>query len=491
MDRRAALRLFACGGGAAVLAACAAPPSGPSTTGQASTTAPVSTATNTPPGTTASASSPTVSVTNVPTSAPGGVAVRRGGTLRVGQVGDISSLDPAVSQFVTTENTGLAYDRLIALDLHAQPMAMLAESWDLSPDYRQIKFMLRSGVQFHTGRELTSDDVKYSFTVGTGPYRFVEWAQGDHIAFERNPNYWQSSVPYLDTVRTSFFTDSQAMVTQFEGGALDLIRTPPTRDYVRLKADSHYQGISHPIVSNAYGLGANVHTPPTDNKLFRQALNWAIDRQRFVDTLLLGVGTAQDLPWSDFSPMYDASKLNVYGYDLDKAKSLLAQAGDVSRSLDFSPFPATPEGTQFAELYQGDLAKLGITLNMNKQDTPSWTAAINGLKYTGMYSEPSVNLHLTPGTLFNISAPLRPTNNNVGYSDDRYTQLIASVGSETDPVKQKQIYAQINDVLLDESFAMYLSPTPIIMLGTAGLHDVTPNAHGGWLLTTTWLDNGR
>ena len=148
--------------------------------------------------------------------------------------------------------------------------------------------------------------------------------------------------------------------------------------------------------------------------------------------------------------MYDASKLNVYGYDLDKAKFLLAQAGDVPRSLDFSPFPATPEGTQFAELYQGDLANLGITLNIIKQDTPSWTAAINGLKYSGMYFAPSVNLHLTPGTLFNISAPLRPTNNNVGYSDERYTQLIASAGSETDPSKQTQLYAQINDVLLDE-----------------------------------------
>ena len=239
---------------------------------------------------------------------------------------------------MTTENTGLVYDRLIALDLHAQPTPMLAESWDLSPDYRQIKFKLRSGVQFHTGRELTSDDVRYTFdrirdpkvglgqyalqsqwfptietpdkytvvfssdqprptmfdlfeylnigdrqtlegpdaktkAVGTGAYQFVEWAQGNHIAFERNPNYWQSGVPYLDTVRTSFFTDAQAMVTQFEGGALDLIRTPPTRDYVRLQTDSHYQGISHPIVSNAYGLGANVQSPPTDNKLVRQALN--------------------------------------------------------------------------------------------------------------------------------------------------------------------------------------------------------------------------
>ena len=56
----------------------------------------------------------------------------------------------------------MAFDRLTAYDEKLQPQPMLAESWDVSTDFKQIKLNLRKGVQFHTGRELTSEDVKWN-----------------------------------------------------------------------------------------------------------------------------------------------------------------------------------------------------------------------------------------------------------------------------------------------------------------------------------------
>ncbi|HKE92796.1 MAG TPA: ABC transporter substrate-binding protein, partial [Povalibacter sp.] len=88
-------------------------------------------------------------------------APKSGGTLRFGQIGDLVNLDPHFNQG-SSENTWLPYDRLTTYDLSFQPHPMLAESWDVNSDATQVKLNLRKGVQFHSGREMTSDDVKYS-----------------------------------------------------------------------------------------------------------------------------------------------------------------------------------------------------------------------------------------------------------------------------------------------------------------------------------------
>ena len=87
---------------------------------------------------------------------------RSGGTLRAALTADLPNLDPHINTTTAHENLFLAFDRLIQYDDQLQPQPMLAESWDLSSDLKQIKFNLRKGVQFHTGREFTSDDVKWN-----------------------------------------------------------------------------------------------------------------------------------------------------------------------------------------------------------------------------------------------------------------------------------------------------------------------------------------
>ncbi len=74
--------------------------------------------------------------------------------------------------------------------------------------------------------------------------------------------------------------------------------------------------------------------PPLDNKMVRQALFYAVDRKRFVDTLSLEFGTPQAKPWPSFSPAYEADKANQYAFDLDKARSVLNAAGVTGIELD-------------------------------------------------------------------------------------------------------------------------------------------------------------
>jgi peptide/nickel transport system substrate-binding protein len=73
---------------------------------------------------------------------------------------------------------------------------------------------------------------------GTGPFKFGEYAQGDHLSLIRNPNYWDQRKPYLDGVTFSIFANGQSMITSLEGGALDVANQPPLPDVVRLNSDS-------------------------------------------------------------------------------------------------------------------------------------------------------------------------------------------------------------------------------------------------------------
>jgi len=66
--------------------------------------------------------------------------------------------------------------------------------------------------------------------------------------------------------------------------------------------------------------------------------------------------------------------------------------------------------------------------------------------------------------------------------------LVNAVGTETDQAKLKQLYTDINDFMLDESFVIPISTNPIILIGPSNVRNMLPNLHGGWLFTETWLD---
>ena len=94
---------------------------------------------------------------------PAPEAPRRGGTLRFGNIGDFTSLEgQTIGANGAVDQLYGVWDRLIFTDASQHLQPMLAESWEVSADSRQITFKLRRGVQFHTGRELTADDVKWS-----------------------------------------------------------------------------------------------------------------------------------------------------------------------------------------------------------------------------------------------------------------------------------------------------------------------------------------
>ncbi len=509
LSRRTALRLFGGGGaGLAMLAACA--PIG-------SSTAP------TPPAGQGASSA-------FGTAPPAGVdQPKRGGTLRL-TMAEPSPLDGHVISPNVFDSVWMIYDTLTAYDENLQPQPMLAESWEVSSDSKQIKLTLRKGVQLHNGRELTSDDVvwnlqrvrdpktgvaqlanqsnwftsveapdKYTVVlrseqsrpamfdffeyfnivgkdaidstdpkarlVGTGPFAFVEYQQGDHLALKKNPNYWQSGKPYLDEVRINFSSDPQANIVQLEAGAIDLLGNPPLRDAARLKQDSRFKVLVSQTSGTYYLLAMNCVLAPTDNKVVRQALNYAVDRQRFVDSVLFkAFGEPRDLPWPPRSPAAEPAKNNVYTFDLDKAKALLAQAGASNLDLEFVYVTADPVAPDFGQIYQADLAKIGVKLKVDEVENAKFYE-INGDKaLQGNDLQAWLNARTTrdPAIFWSTQRNYRggPTTGTHAYENPELESIIAQAASEPDADKRKRMYQQTNEMVLNSCHVIQIATNP-------------------------------
>jgi peptide/nickel transport system substrate-binding protein len=539
ISRRRAIQLLGVGPGSVILAACGG-------TGQPAA----------PPANTTPAPSATISAASAPaptqaTSATAAVTPRTGGNLRALQAGDLSSLD---GHYYTTGNglsAWIIYETLTVYDDNLKPQPALAESWEQSPDGTSITLSLRKGVQFHTGRELTSDDViynlnrildfkltagiitgfvppettwtardKYTVTlttkqpwaavfdffqvlniidkvtaegpnaktqaVGTGPFTFVEWVQGDHVSYGKNKNYWQSGQPLLDGITLAIAKDQQAMVAQFEAGAADFIVNAPLLDFKRLSADTQYQTLELPNPAAFWMLQPNSTRSPMDDKRVRQALNYAIDRQRMVDTVLLGLTKPQDLPWPASSPASEPPKNAQITFDLDKARSLLADAGATNWTLDLLHSAVSLEAAGFAQIYQADLAKIGVNGMIRTLQPAALLDAWHTQNY-GLYfaSDPWANLE--PVTQFTSGSTTNYRGNNGGYLDPKYAELVVAAATEPNPEKRRQMYSQLNDFFLDAAFDYPLASRQTRALARASVHGVGHRRNEMFTFNKAWL----
>jgi ABC-type transport system substrate-binding protein len=191
--------------------------------------------------------------------------------------------------------------------------------------------------------------------------------------------------------------------------------------------------------------------------------------------------------WLPGSPAYEASKTGAYAFDLDKARAMLQAAGVTQLEMDCLLVTST-EGSIACQIYQADLAKLGITMNIKVLESAAWLDQVNNRKYVGGYWSPASYGQLSPGSTFGGTKAWDPFNNNEGFKSDAYAQLVTAAGTEVDPATQKQIYSRLNDLVLDESFVAIASSTPQIMMTTAKVHGLAPTYHASFSFTGAWMD---
>jgi len=161
--------------------------------------------------------------------------------------------------------------------------------------------------------------------VGTGALKFVDWKKDERLVFETNKQYWRPPLPY-DRVTFKPYPETAARIAALIAGEVDLITAVPP-DQVTVIEKSGTAKVEGALYAGFFAYYMNVKKPPLDNKLVRQALHYALDRQAIVNKLWRGRGVVPNDAYPNVDKIgYDQSKPS-FVFDPKKAKALLAEAG--------------------------------------------------------------------------------------------------------------------------------------------------------------------
>ena len=301
--------------------------------------------------------------------------------------------------------------------------------------------------------------------VSNGPFKLVQWDMKDQLVFEKNENYWDKDSVKLDTLTFKLVTDDTTAYSELKAGNFDMVNSVPTNEIQPGIAE----GLVHvsPKLANYY-FAINVGKQDTlnsdvkevlSNKLVRQALNLAIDRQEIIDN----VGKAEQIPAYSFVPQgitdengtefaskeyYDPSDMEG---NIAKAKELLKEAGyENGEGIPTIEVMYNSEGQhkEIAQIIQQNWEKIGVNVELTNQE---WAVFLNTRQqgdyqiarhgWTGDYIDPMtfLDLWVTGGG-----------NNDTGFSNARYDELVAAAKVETDSAKRLEMLREAEDILMDE-----------------------------------------
>lgn len=207
--------------------------------------------------------------------------------------------------------------------------------------------------------------------VGTGPFKFKEWARGSQVVLVKNENYFKRGFPVLDQVIFRVLPQASLSMVALERGEVDYLDTLPSADVSRMRASKAFTilpTLAGPGGSFCINTGVfNLTHPPLDNLKVRQAIYYAINREFMVPAVLGGLGRVATAPISAGIRWARNASLQAYPHDVARANALLDEsgfgraAGGVRFRLTY--VAATPQ-IRSAEVIRDNLRDVGIDVNV-------------------------------------------------------------------------------------------------------------------------------
>ena len=405
----------------------------------------------------------------------------------------------------------------------------LAQSWEISEDGLEYTFNLVPGVTFHDGTTMDAEDVVFSLNraraddstnaqkalfadiaaveavapttvkvtlaqpngsflfnmawgdavivaeesvaelatnpVGTGPYTFGDWVQGDRIELVRNDNYWGMEPPIINAT-FRFISDPTAAFAAVMAEDVDAFAGfPAPENLPQFDADPRFQVIR----GNTEGetiLSTNNKMPPFNNKLVRQALAHAIDRQAIIDGAMFGLGTPIGTHFAPHNPDY-VDLTGLSDYDPEKAKALLAEAGFADGFTTTLKLPPPSYARRGGEIIAAQLREVGIETEITNLEWAQWLEEVFNGKDFGLtivsHTEPmDIGIYANPDYYFQ-------------YDNPDLQALMTELTGTTDPAARSELLKQAQTIIAEDYVNGYLFELAYPTVAKAGLQGMWEN----------------
>lgn len=365
-------------------------------------------------------------------------------------------------------------------------------------------------------QKITADPAS---NVSAGPFVVDSVQAGERVTLKRNPQYWKKDqagvqLPYLDTLVIETVKDPNDTLARLQQGTLGVADRIRTTDYASLKTGGgniktfdagpglmtdHLWFNLNPAKASGESLETGAKYKWFSNKLFRKAVAHAIDKDSIATSTLQGLAT----PINGFVPAGNRAWLDPNlpktAYDLAKAKSLLTEAGFVTKKVGEKDELYDQQGNRveftivvrteneprklMAAVVQEDLGKLGMAVQVAPIETAGvserwnktfdYDAVLDGLSLTGLDPSSFAGLLLSSATVHQW----RPRQEKPATEwEAKIDELFGQQAQETDHEKRKQIFFQIQSIMADELPIIPIASRHIVSAGEAKVGNLSPSS---------------
>jgi peptide/nickel transport system substrate-binding protein len=420
----------------------------------------------------------------------------------------------------------------------------LASSWTVSDDGTVYTFTLRDGVTFHDGASFSADDVKFSLDrargedstnaqktlfaaiadvaatdattvtvtlkrpqgaflynmgwgdavivspasaatnkerpVGTGPFRFVNWAKGSSITLARNPDYWGNPVA-LERVEFRIIPDAAAAIPALLAGDVNALPNFNVGDALpQVQSDPRFKVVIGETEGETI-LATNNRRAPFDRLEVRQAIAHTIDRKAVIDGASAGLGTPIGSHFSPANPAY-IDLTGTYPHDLDKARELLKAAGlegGFSATLKLPPVGYARDGGQ---IIASQLREIGISLEIVPVEWADWLKQV--------FADKDYDLSIVSHTEPNDIEIYARKDYYFNYDNPAFDAVMAELDVERDETRRTELLQQAQRTLAEDAVNGFLFELPKIGIWDAKLEGLWENSpiQANDLTAVKWVD---
>ena len=299
-------------------------------------------------------------------------------------------------------------------------------------------------------------DAFFNAPSGTGPFFVTEWAKGDRISLQKNPNYWDAGKPYLDELEFLIIPDDNARVIRLEAGEIDIATDLPYNQIDVLRQTEGIVVQTDPLSRVDY-IALNHTREPFGDPNVRKAINLAVDKEQIVQTVLFGNGQIANSLLPKMLWWNEAAE--PYPYDPEQARQLLAQSS-VADGFETELLISSGNSVQqqYATIVQQNLADVGITVNIQQLDELTlYNDYFQKLEYNMLAQYHTTDI-VDPDSIINYA--INPEGGTqaiwTGYQNPTIVELTAAAQRELDPAKREEMYHQIQQLSLDDAQVLFL-----------------------------------